>query len=219
MSTSKTDIANLALQKIGVSPINSIDDEGSKPARTCKQNYDHARRVTLMKAQWKFAKKLVGLSKDAAAPAWKWQASYTLPVDHLKLVEIEGENVWEPKEYFDVQQGKLMLYLDTASDAPADTVNIEYIFDQQDTTTFDPLYVDALAYQLAALIARPLTGSDSKEQELIEMFTTLALPSAQEHNGHQTVTDNNNPIMRIMADSYLRKARRTSYGSSTGLDR
>ena len=116
MSTSKTDIANLALQKIGVSPVTSIDDEGSKPARSCKQNYDHARKVVLMEAKWSFARKLKGLSKNSTAPAWKWQASYALPADYLKLSEIEGDNVWEPKEYFDVQAKNLYLYLDTASD-------------------------------------------------------------------------------------------------------
>lgn len=218
MASSSTDIANLALQKIGESRINSIGDENDKNARVCNLNYDQSRLEALMMCGWRFAKKQASLSKLATVPIYKWKAQYQLPSDLLRLTEIQGTDVWAPKEYFDIQEKKLLLYPTDSFDEAADTINIEYIYDVVDVSQFDALFVDVLALKLASMIARPLTGSDTLGQNMTQELTTISLPKAMEINGHQLYTDNNNPINKMMADSMMRKARRATGFSNTGLD-
>ena len=215
---SSTKIANLALQKIGEARINSLDDEADKNARVCKLNYEQARGEALMACRWRFAKKQTSISKLAAAPTYKWQAAYQLPSDCLRLTEIQGDDVWIPKEYFDIQGKSLMLYDSNDFDVPADTVNIEYIADVTDTTYFDYLFTNVLALKLASMIARPLTGSDSLGPQLTQELETSALPKAMEINGHQLYTDSNAPIRAMMAKSGLHRSRRAGSTSNTGLD-
>lgn len=218
MAASETDIANLALQKIGESRINSLNDQADKNARVCKLNYDQARGEALMMCRWRFAKKQAAISKLIDPPLYKWQAAYQLPADLLRLTEIEGDDVWNPKQYFDIQGRKLFVYFSDDFDSAADSLNIEYIFDEDVTTSYDPLFVNVLALKLASMIARPLTGSDQLGQMLEQELVTVALPKAMEVNGHQLYTDKNHPIHQIMNQSFLRRSRRTPYQSNTGLD-
>lgn len=215
---SSTDIANLALQKIGESRINSLTDEADKNARVCNLNWDQARQRSLMLCRWRFAKKQTSISKLAAAPTYKWQGAYQLPSDYLRLTEIEGDDVWQPKEYFDIQGKKLLCFPTDDYDTPADALNIEYIFDEQDTAQYDSMFIEVLSLQLAGMIARSLTGSDQIGQALTQELETAALPKAMEINGHMLYTDNNAPIRKILADSMLRKSRRAGYTSNSGLD-
>lgn len=215
---SSTDIANLALLRLGESRINSLADETDKNARVCNVNWEQARQRSLMMCRWRFAKKQTGISKLAAAPVYKWQGAYQLPADYLRLTEIEGDDVWQPKEYFDIQGKKLLTFPVNDFDTPSASLNIEYIFDEQDTSQYDASFIEVLSTQLASMVARSLTGSDQIGPALKQELETVSLPKAMEINGHMLYTDNNAPIRKILADSMLRKSRRAGYTSNSGLD-
>jgi len=207
---SETDIANLALQHLGESRINSIEDTGDKVSRTCKVNFSQARDEALQSARWGCAKTQTALSKISAAPLYKWRAAYHLPSDFIRLIEIEGEDAWTPKEYFD-RQGKTLLIgrgCDEDEDMP-ETINIEYIRREEDTTFFDPLLVESMAMLLAMKCARALTGSDSKQAELRKEYEQVVLPRAMTLNAQPINSGANHPIRQIMMKSFMNRARRT----------
>jgi hypothetical protein len=206
---SKTDIANLALQHLGTSKINSLEDAGDKVSRTLALNYPQARDEVLQSARWSCCKKQATLSKLADEPLFKWASAYQLPSDCLRLVEIEGDNAWVGREYFDIQ-GKTLLIgpADDTADMP-DTLNIEYIASIDDPTFYTPLLIECIALKLAAKCARTLTGSDSLADKLAEQYLKFAEPQAIMVNAQATNSGKNHPIRQILAKSFMGKARKT----------
>lgn len=213
---SETDIANLALQHLGESRINSIEDTGDKVSRTCKVNFAQARDEALQSARWGCAKTQAALSKLAQAPLYKWRAAYQLPADFIRLIEIEGEDAWTPKEYFDRQGNKLLIGRGEDAEDMPDSINIEYISRVEDTTLFDPLLVESIAMLLAMKCARALTGSDSKQAELRKEYEQVVLPRAMTLNAQPINSGANHPIRQMMAKSFMNRARHT--GGFGGFD-
>lgn len=198
---SPTDIANLALQHLGESRISSISDTGDKVSRTCGLNYPQARDEALQTAPWTCAKKQARLSRLAEAPLFKWRAAYQLPVDFIRLCEIGGSGAWFPAEYFDRLGNRLVL--GRGEDEPPATVDIEYVFRQEDSSCYDPLLVECMALLLAAKMARTLTGSDSKAQGLREEYERVALPRARTLNAQQIYSGKNHPLGVMLGRSVL----------------
>ncbi|GAA5120679.1 hypothetical protein JIN84_05885 [Luteolibacter yonseiensis] len=198
---SPTDIANLALQHLGESRITSITDTGDKVSRTCGLNYPQARDEALQTAPWTCAKAQATLTRLSQAPLHKWKAAYQLPVDFIRLCEVGGGGAWFPSEYFDRMGSRLVL--GRGDDETPVTLDIEYIFRQEDTSTYDPLLVECLALLLASKMARTLTGSDSKAQALRDEYERVALPRARTLNAQQIYSGKNHPLRQMLGRSVL----------------
>lgn len=204
---SETDIANLALQHLGESRINSIEDSGDKVSRACRVNFNQARDEALQSARWSCAKTQATLSKLVELPLYKWRAAYHLPADFIRLTEIEGCDAWTPKEYFDRQGRKLLIGRGDDEDDMSETINIEYIARIEDTSLFDPLLVECIATLLAMKCARSITGSDSKQAELRREYEQVILPRAMMLNSQPLNSGVNHPIRQLLSKSFLHRAR------------
>lgn len=207
----ETEIANLALQHLGESRINAIDDDGDKVSRTCKVNFAQARDEALQSARWACAKKFARLSMLAEMPMVNWSAGYQLPDDFLRLIEINGVDAWMPMEFFD-RFGDTLVTGRGGSGYDidgADTLVITYIHRLTDCTRFDPLLVDVVSMLLAMKCARTLTGSDSKAAELRREYETIVLPRALMANAAPFYSGKNNPLRQILNKSVLSRSRRS----------
>jgi hypothetical protein len=202
---SETDIANLALQHLGIDPIITIEETANKVSRTCKVNFDQARDEALMTAMWSSAKKQETLTKLTEVPVFNWSAYYQLPADFLRLIEIDGESAWMAEEYFE-QHGK-KLAVGRGSDSGPETVSILYIRQETNPTLFEPLLVETIAMLLAIKCARTLTGSDNKAQSLREEYERIVLPRAMTVNAAQLYTGHNHPIRKFLNRSFLGRSR------------
>lgn len=141
-------ICNLGLVNgLGQDPISALSDN-RKAAIHLNLCYDQVRRAVLRAHTWGFATKRAQLSAMATAPAFGFGNAFTLPSDFLRLVPAPGEDSNQEKWKI---EGRALLSDDGAP------LNIVYIFDCQDPTLFDPLFVEALAYALAAEVAIPIT--------------------------------------------------------------
>ena len=85
---SKVEIINIALSRIGESPIQSLD-EGTVPANMAKVFYDPARRATLRDYTWNFSLRTARLAKLDETPD-DFLFAFSLPVDCLRAVAILG---------------------------------------------------------------------------------------------------------------------------------
>ena len=84
------EICNIALARIGVAPIESMD-EASEAARACNQYYDFVRRNVLRKYPWTFATRPVTLAQiDETPPDYKF--AYRYPSDALALRKMYNQN-------------------------------------------------------------------------------------------------------------------------------
>ena len=108
MPANDTTICNLALSKFGSKRIQSLDD-ASPEARACKLNYGPTRDEVLRSHRWNFATKRATLSRLSGAPPFGWAAWYQLPVDCLRLLQLNGWETHEQRDRWEVEDGRLMV--------------------------------------------------------------------------------------------------------------
>lgn len=155
-------ICNIALTALGETPIVSIDDP-NKRAILCKARYDDVRRGVLRSHPWNFARKVGTIPAADPGPdgtaGYAW--SYPLPPDFMRLAGQDMPD--DPLAKYDIVGDRLFV-----NDAPP--LTIVYIWDIQDATKFDPLFVQALGYSLAVELAQPLTQSIGKQRLAASML-------------------------------------------------
>jgi len=151
MATSKIDICNSALSKLGVEAISSFA-QTSKAAVLCNLQYDKIRKKVLREHLWNFAIKRASLAKLAAAPLFGYGAAFQLPADNLLPIEVNIDDDWE-------EEGHTILI-------NSDTCLLKYIYDVTDVSLFDVVFEEVLAYMLAAELAYPLKQSNPLRESM-----------------------------------------------------
>lgn len=169
MSANETKVCNLALAKIGGKTIMSLDDQ-SPEARICRRMFEPARDEVLRSHRWNFATKRATLSRLSDPPAFGWSVQYQLPVDCLRVLQVNGYEELQREGVWEVEGGRLMTDQDRA--------DVKYIARITDSSLFDAIFVKALAIKIASEIAMPLTGSKSLPGELLTEYRQITGPDA-----------------------------------------
>lgn len=139
-------LCNRALDLIGQFPLASLSDD-SAYARWLTRNFAPEVRSELEANVWGFACLLQELTADPAAPAFRWDYSYSLPTGWLAVVPPteNGERHGRPVDY-DIRGDKLM----TDASSP---LRVEIVFDTQDPSEWSSLFADLIAARLALGLA------------------------------------------------------------------
>lgn len=162
--TSKTDICNLALDLLSAGVVTNIDDPSNATEELLARHYDLCRRKLLRQHSWNFATKRAVLAADATSPAFGYSSQFTFPSDFLRLLHVCGtEDQIVSPELYQVESGKVLIS-DTYSDTGA--LNIKYIYDIKSVSSFDPLFINLLAHEIALVIAYKVTDSNTNVQRL-----------------------------------------------------
>ena len=176
---SATSICNIALIALGEDPIKALS-ENNKRAILCSARYDDIRRAILRSHPWNFALKQRNLSADPVAPLFTWQYRYAVPADFLRFYN-EPEQDMAIWNIMADDTGALFIYCNDA--APLQVV---YIYDCQDPTRFDSLFVQAFAYQIASELAISLSQNSQRAQQGLAMMegklSIARLAGAQENS-------------------------------------
>lgn len=146
--TSKTSIANRALQILGDSPVTDINDNNTR-AKEMKRAYDPVRRQMLRAYKWNFARKRAILAPDTTAPLHTLAVAYTWPADAIRILPQRDDTDW-------VIEGRKIL-TDTGTQ-----LDIIYIYNVEDTNEFDDAFSEALSAKIAMETVEKITGSISK---------------------------------------------------------
>lgn len=160
MAVSKVGIANLALQKLGVSRKLESLSQDHPNARTLNLAYEPMRRAELRRYDWSFAISRASIAADANGPEWGDWNRYTKPNDFLRLLRDDesGINVdWKIEG----------IYILSADAAP---LEIRYIADIDAPEQYDPLFVEAFACRLALQCCEEITQSTSKIASVTEQY-------------------------------------------------
>lgn len=178
-------ICNIALTRIGQSdPIVSLTEQ-SKAAELCSLHYDACRDEVLRDFDWPFAEARVFLAAIGTPPT-NWAYRYRYPNDCIKArrLSIPGnENPTAdqriPFQVIHANGGKAII----TNQPQAELV---YTVKVEDTTYFDPLFVSALGWRLAAELAiglqvRPenFRAADQQYQFAIGKAQAVALAEGQ----------------------------------------
>lgn len=170
MAADETSIANLALAKLGISPIMALTDD-SKPAQFASRLYEQTRDEVLQGHRWNFAIARAELTRLAENPPFEWAYAYQLPVDCLRVLQCNGYGIHERQDYWTVESSRL---LSNSSEA-----KLRYVRRVTDGSLYHPLFVEALACKLASKLATPLTSSKGIASALLEEYLMLTGPRAR----------------------------------------
>lgn len=160
--TGMVEIINIALGRLGESPIQSIE-EGSVAANMAKIMYDPARRAALRDYNWNFAMRTERLAM-LAVEAVDFRHAFSLPPDCLRAVRLSGNLPF-------VIRGSV-LYAD------ADDCILEYVADVSDPTLFDSDFVEALSFKLASDLAMPVKGAENLMSSFRNAYESLLVDAA-----------------------------------------
>lgn len=154
--TSIVAVCNRALSKIGDELIILSLDDNTKSARYCKALYADTRDFVLRSYPWRFALKRYVLAPLREKPLFGYEYRFSLPSDCLRVWKME-EN-----ERYQVE-GQCLL-------TDSNICRFIGISRVEDSTVFDPMFVEALSLRLAAELAVPLAASVSLRDSLIKEY-------------------------------------------------
>jgi hypothetical protein len=185
-------ICNLALMRIGVTDFIDSLEEATTAAQVCKLAYPHCRDVVLSSFPWPFASQRATLAQVPSAERTGWQYGYAYPTGALRPVAIwSGSRAPTPgaRIPFSYETNAA----GTGSVIWTDLNEAEFIYTQRitDTGRFSSLFVDALAWRVAAELAVPLTKDAGRRDAALKMFQySVGLAAGLElASGHEAWPD------------------------------
>lgn len=202
--TSKTDICNLALDLLSAGKVNDVDNSTDPTEELLNRWYDQCRRKALREHPWNFASKRALIASSGTAPAFGYSKQFPLPNDFVRLLTLEGDTgqMLNPVSY-EMESGAILINTDATS------LRIRYVYDIEDITRFDPMFIDLLAHEIALVIAFKVTESNGNVQRVAEL-QKMRSAMARAIDGQERP-----PTRREVSKN--RAARR--YGRATNADR
>ena len=205
MRMTDVDICNHAIGLCGSTDwIQSLDDN-SVSARRCKRFFEPAVERVLASHDWSCASRIVRLAQNTTSPTAEYQYAYALPNDCIKIVNVFfDDSGYCPYNRWKVRGRNIQTDLDA--------VYLEYVQFPEDYKDLDTLLGQAIAYELAVMLAPSLIKNpeiygllnSAKERECAK---ARAMDSMQD----KELYDENSPY----EDQRLRVAGTSSGGSSS----
>ena len=166
----KTEVVNMALNRIGAARINDYDTSNQSQAITARLQYDQTVLALLESFDWPFARARVSLSQDTETPDFEWSYQFHLPSDFLKAREDYQTSDFRAEKQRWTIEGDKWLTDNT-------TVELKYIRNIESVNEYDPLFTEVLVLQLALKFIAPVAGTDTvklREQLSKELRNTLS---------------------------------------------
>lgn len=189
---SKLDIINLALLRIGESPIQSID-EGSTAANTAKLLYDNSRTAILRDFDWNFAMKTIPQATvESDMPGC---IAYVVPADCLRVVELfDGEGGSHSSVWYRVYGKKIYTHEPVGY--------IKYVSDEEDTSKFDSKFTEALTYKLAGELSMSVKQSESLMASMLNAYQNIVSEAAAQSQDELDPALSENPYVEVRNAHY-----------------
>lgn len=170
------EICNMALDHLGQQSTIADLDENTPEASRCKRHYEPALKAALRAFDWPFARgyqAAAALQPDTALDLPGWSYRYAYPNGCVRLWGVVQSPTERPKEKFLVtttmESGKAgqVVFANLAAAWFRFTRAIT------DPTYFDPMFVDAFAFNLAFRLAMAVTRDDKKQANALTIFNNL----------------------------------------------
>ncbi|WP_034159133.1 hypothetical protein [Sphingomonas sp. ERG5] len=177
-------ICNLALGELRAPPIADID-EHSVEARECARYYPQCLTSLLERHEWSFATKIATLAALIVNPRHgEWVYAYGLPADLAtakRLVPPEGAAVVGGRQPFIVEAGILFAQVPGAV--------LEYSTNNIAEAVMPAMFIDALAFALAARLAVPVRDSREAKGQLLQQAEIAAQRAIADDRNRQPQHD------------------------------
>jgi hypothetical protein len=166
--TSSVAICNLALDLLNEKVVENIVAPTSSVEVLCNRWYDTTRCKLLESANWVFAQNSEAIPRGGTPTIDRYADYYVFPNNYLKLTAIKD---WDyPLQRWDyrIEGNRILL-----NNAGASSLDVFFIQDFEDVSTFPGYFSNLLAAELALSVAMKLTSKPSKLTFLSEYITEL----------------------------------------------
>ena len=170
-------VCNLALSELRAPSIIDIDEDTTESAK-CKLFYPQSLKVLLERYEWSFATRIATLAElTDNVRSSEWGHAYALPADIATAKRLVPPNEWPSlsssvppwpvnDQPFIIEAG--VLY----SQIPS--VVLEYSISDLDEAVMPAMFIDALAFALAARLAVPLRDDPKLKGQLLQQAEVAA---------------------------------------------
>ncbi|MGL4668599.1 MAG: hypothetical protein ACRCWR_11820 [Saezia sp.] len=165
--TAEVDICNLALSHLGdTATVASIfPPEGSAQAQHCAVFYPIARNTLLEAHDWGFATVRISPPAKLHENYFGWRYAYMRPADAIRIISVtepRGTNSDQSDIPYVLESdvdGKRLILCNTES------IVVKYIRLETNVSKYPPLFIQALSWHLAAMLAGPIIKGDAGAAE------------------------------------------------------
>jgi len=171
MRLSDVEIANTAIGLCGSSAFILSLDQDSEAAERCKRFLPIATEKVLRKHDWNCATQLIRLAQNTLAPTFEYDHAYALPYNCVRVV-----NCYENDDYYSSYDRWRVVGRNVHTDM--DAVYLKYIAMPDDYRDLDVLLSDAVAYELAMMLA-PTLMKDPQMFSILNQAKQRAYMEAQ----------------------------------------
>lgn len=151
MASSTTQIANLALAKLGQARLENLSDTSIAEARWASELYPQARDYVTELFPWRHARRIAALTEATNDRSDDFDYAYERPSDCLSFRFVLSEqgpfDAGYPIRFETLGD---LIYTDEGS------ARGYYVAQETDVTKYPPTFTDALAWYLAHLLVQPL---------------------------------------------------------------
>jgi len=195
---SDIDICNLALLRLGTRSTIASLGEGSAEANACALIYPTIRDALLTQYRWGFATRRAALA-DLGAPPTPWLFRYAYPTDCLLARAIDRPDAALPPIPFEVagdqdQGGNAIRVILT--DQPQAVLLYSARITQPGL--FNPAFVEALSWMVAAELAVALTGDKGLAQACLQT-AAAAIAGAKALDANEAAESRERPVEWLAA--------------------
>lgn len=213
--TSPIDICNLALSELKVSPISSLDQQGSTEAQLCKRHYDVERKALLRTHVWNFAKTEEELARATNGSSGSYDDVYILTRTYVRLISVGDVLIGEKRTGFDIRSVKISGSFKRCiliNNDGAATLSILYIRNVINVTEFDPLFIKLLKFELAMALAPSITMKPSTRQSIKDGLADARL-QAKGIDGQERppVRINNSKFLTARRNHFVKRPLNTTF--------
>lgn len=197
--SSNIEICNLALFRVGTATIQSLDDT-TKSAIACKTLLPFARDAVLRSFDWGFAKKRLNLALLPDTYSG-FDFAYQYPTDAIclrKITDVDGSFTsvawdWNTMQYKKSGKVKYEVGVNSALNSnfiltSKELAEVVYTARVTNANLYDALFIEALAWKLAADLAMPLLNKPETQQAFFKNFL-YAVAQAQVVNANEDEID------------------------------
>ena len=185
---SEVQICKLALARIGADYQIASLSEASAAAQACNLLYEPARDSMLREHPWNFATKYVAPATLTGTVPGRWDFMYAYPSDCVRVLEImipvdaaPGTTEIPFEVGINEDDAKVIM-------TDQDEATIKYSKRVTDPNQFDPQFVTALSYRLAAELAVILTDDPRIQSNMETLYRNVVL-STWETDSNEGLAD------------------------------
>ncbi len=163
--TSSTDICNLAQDLLSGAIINDVENPVTSTESLYERWYDQSRKKTLREHPWNFAIKRKIIAASSTDPEFGYTKSFPVPNDFIRLLTLEtDEGSLLSSENFQFEDGNILMSGDASS------VRLRYIYDIEDVSKFNAMYIQYLALDIALSVAYKITESNTNVDRIAQLL-------------------------------------------------